>query len=49
MWPVLLQYVGAAQTDMIKDSHEELVLEELLTPAFAEPAPWDNENWDYRK
>ncbi|CAD5207251.1 unnamed protein product [Bursaphelenchus okinawaensis] len=49
MWPILLQYVGAGQTDMIKDSHEDLLLSRLLKPVFSSPAPWDSDEWNYRK
>ncbi|CAD5211449.1 unnamed protein product [Bursaphelenchus xylophilus] len=49
MWPVLLQYVGAGQTDMVKDSHEDLTFDRLLMPVFSEPAPWDRDEWNFRR
>jgi hypothetical protein len=39
-------YVGAGQTDMIKDCDENTQLSELLSPVLAE-LPWDQEG-EYR-
>ncbi|KAI6181462.1 Adenosylhomocysteinase [Aphelenchoides besseyi] len=48
VWPLLLQYVGMGQTDMIKDCGESVSLGELVAPVFAKPAPWDTLEFDYR-
>jgi len=47
VWPILLVYVGSSQTDMIKECSEESTLSDLFAPVFAQPAPWDEQNFDY--
>lgn len=43
LWPVLLLYPAAAQSDLLAAVDESTRIGELLQLVFAEPAPWDVE------
>ena len=48
IWPLILQYVGAGQTDFISDCDEDEMMSTLLYEVFAEPAPWDQHSRSFR-
>ncbi|XP_012267399.2 DNA polymerase interacting tetratricopeptide repeat-containing, protein of 47 kDa [Athalia rosae] len=43
IWPVVILYPETQQTDFIQESHEDLILMDLLEELFAEPPGWDKE------
>ncbi|PIC46731.1 hypothetical protein B9Z55_006328 [Caenorhabditis nigoni] len=44
VWPILLQYPEAGQTDVLTETNETTALGELLQEVLREPAQWDPEH-----